>query len=322
MIAATRLTQEEFSINCGVHDNTLRLLLGGEPKADRTVTAIFSYLLFRELVEANKPLSRAQSKTVEAAIEEHCVKMPPRMRLNALPELTDAAKPAGGNALACMVVVLKFVHLRDRRKGRPAYTRAVTRLGGEAVEVYSEYFSVRTLYFRDAPQDLELQGSREFSVMDLQPVLPPALALSVDTGEAHHVAHVEAEPGPLSQVAATILNGIQADGDFSGNAAMGALVPEKCDRVVLVVDLSSIPVAPGGSLHAAPPTAWHRQPVGQTHKDTQLGCAKSEAGAFVIDTAQPFGEQGTAGAWRGGRALRASDQVIIRLAPNWDALAG
>lgn len=223
--------------------------------------------------------------------------------------------------LACMVVVLKFVHLRDRRKGRPAYTRSVARLGGQAVEVYSEYFTVRTLYFRNAPDTLKLQASRAFGTVDMQPVLPPALALLGDEAEDYHVSHKAPQPGPLSQVAVTILNGIQADGDFPGNAAMGALVPEPCDRVVLVVDMLSIPVAPGGSLHASKPTAWHRLPVGQTHKETQLGCAESVAGVFVIDTAEPFGEPDTAGAWPGGRPLLAKDQVIIRLALNWDALA-
>ena len=282
----------------------------------------FMFRLLRALLALpDGDLSEEEKDKLKDALERYCQEPPA-----AAPRAPRAGRAApvrpAGQALACMVVVLKFVHLRDRRKGRPAYTRSVARLGGQAVEVYSEYFTVRTLYFRDAPDTLELQASRNAGVIDLLPVLPPSLALSGDAGEPHQVEHMETAPGPLSQVAVTILNGIQADGDFSGNEAMGALVPEKCDRVVLVVDMLSVPVAPGGSLHAAPPTAWHRQPVGQTHKDTQLGCAESNAGVFVIDTAEPFGEPDAPGAWPGGRALRARDQVVIRLALNWDALAG
>ena len=284
----------------------------------------FVFRLLRALLAlpSEGELSEEEQRKLNDALERYDIKPPPA----APPRAPRAGRAAPvrptGQALACMVVVLKFVHLRDRRKGRPAYTRSVARLGGQAVEVYSEYFTVRTLYFRNAPDTLELQASRAFGTVDMQPVLPPALALLGDEAEDYHVSHEEPKPGPLSQVAVTILNGIQADGDFPGNEAMGALVPEPCDRVVLVVDMLSVPVAPGRDLHAAPPTAWHRQPVGQTHKDTQLGCTESVAGVFVIDTAEPFGEPDAAGAWPGGRPLRARDQVIIRLALDWDALAG
>jgi hypothetical protein len=137
------------------------------------------------------------------------------------------------NRLVCKTVWAKLIHLRDRYadpRPSPAYRRFDADRN-EYVDVFDEFILMRTLVFDHKPNlPIAISGERHCDYALFQPIYPPSHRLVNP-----YASHREMQPEILWQGATNVINGFNR-----GSEWISAEAEEDCDRLVLVVDLSSI----------------------------------------------------------------------------------
>ena len=286
---------------------TARRIMDGSSVTDK-----FIFRLLRTLLALPEgELSEEGKGRLAAAVADYCEEGP---EVAAIAQMRKPQSP-----LAVMSVYVKFLHLRDGRTSAPVYRKFIHRLDRK-VDVFDEFVIVRTLLFSAVPEPFEMVGHTK-GITDLQPAYPPRsalLPLYIGRHDApDSVGHFETEPEPLAQGAFTIVNGFQ-----EGNTVIGTLVVEKCVRLVLVVDMSSLPNS--GEFLVGPPLGFHvrKTPTSDGEERLAMRVDKSTSGAFILDTKQAHeGSDGDQG-WNPERhKLLKHDRCEMRFLVNWDALA-
>ena len=256
----------------------------------------------------NITLSPEQTFQVDAEIIEYCeeilVVVKPKLSdqlLSPPPSTEERLFKAGGHDFSCITVYTKFIHLKDEG-GAPAYLRFVARIN-EEIPVFSEILLVRTLYFRALPESYTVVATSIGGVADLQSVFPPRTHIALNylgTGkEPGLVEHLERVSPPgvetdrLSQVAYLLLNRF---GRGSEHPFVGSTIDGTCDRFVMVVDLTSLPI-PLDRLLTSPPIAYHKRANIDDPDLLTMVCEQSHTGMFVIDSAKVCNGQDAPGMW-------------------------
>jgi transcriptional regulator with XRE-family HTH domain len=299
----------------GLPQSTLSRIMQGTPVRIKSLRLLFNGLIrAADNVDRKTALNEQQLKQRDRKLREYCEEVIVEWKGDAEP---DPQAVESDNDLLCLLYYIKFIHLRDQRRNAPVYRRFVPRIGQE-IEVFDEFVSVRTLQFREAPRKHMLLGRRVGGAIDLQPIFPPRKNV---TGaymgrlvSPELVEHMESGPRDLSQGAYTILNGFQEGREFAGS-----MVFNSCDQLVLIVDMTSLPVD-SSRLFTAPPVAWHIRPDGDSEELRRMSCETSHLGAFIVDSTKAGPD--TADAWDPATdVLLENDRVEMRFSIDWDAVA-
>jgi hypothetical protein len=272
---------------------------------------------------SNQQPSREQSARIYSAITEYCEEEPSATRRSNIPESDIAhAEPGTGgiaeqDALSCIVVYAKLLHLRDRRSSPPVYRKFVARLH-EEVDVFDEILMMKTVFSGSTGQTHKLFG-RSIGVVDIMPLYPPRRNLSTsDLGRLNSplfVEHVETEPSRLSQVVFTYLNAVQY-----GNEDLGFIIPQRCERAVMVIDLTSLSI-PVERLLVSQPEAVHIRAQAEGVVKLKMPCVSGSTGAFIVDSIVQPHEPSDCDWDPDNDTLEAEDKIEVRFFFDWDRIA-
>ena len=300
---------------CGVNNSSgNRLLNGTTITVEGHIRKLFAPLTY--LVEdfrnfKGKPLSEDK---LQATIEQFCTitskerKRPTAPRQKATPEAV----------IKCMTVYVKFIHLRDRRHNDPVYTKVFPRRPGSH-PVFDEVVITRQFEFNTPPSHFVMMGSTK-GENDLQMLIPPLLELTPDQVNRFNVKsgiveHCEKSPGSLLCGAFTMINACQAGGD----EWIGSFIPLTCERLVFIVDMTSLAAYHTGQLFTGPIVAYHYRGTKPRHR-VRMAVETSDSGAFVVDTEKTatFDEEPN---WKANDQLIDCDEYRMYFPINWETVA-
>lgn len=303
--------------------SSVRRILAGERVSVTTLRQVFACLLPR----TDAPLTPDQAAQLDSLMRQYCGESAEagrgrRHAPNGAFREAPAASEEGAEeqkhpALACMLIYVKFLHLRDRQTAAPVYYKFIPRLNQE-IPVYDEFLMLRTMTFQTPMKGHKLAG-RSTGVVDLLPVFPPRGSLIVNDmgsiGLPNVVDHLETRESPLSQAAFHYVNGFQRTQE-----ELGFLVSEDCDRAVMAIDMTSLPVRPDRLLRADP-LAYHLRYEEDALVERRMDCSRSSTGAYLVDSRKSgVGAEGAA-AWNpAAHALLKNDKIEVRFSVAWDTL--
>jgi len=216
-----------------------------------------------------------------------------------------------------MLIYVKFLHLRDKQTSAPAYQKFIPRLNQE-IPVYDEFMMLRTMTFKTPMKGHKLYG-RSTGVVDLLPVFPPRCSLIVNDmgsiGLPNVIDHLETRESLLSQAAFLYVNGFQRTQE-----ELGFLVMEDCDRAVMAIDMTSLPIR-ADHLLREDPLAYHIRYEEDVLVKRRMDCSISSTGTYLVDSRKSGeGAEGVEG-WRpADHTLRKNDKIEVRFLVDWDAL--
>jgi len=224
----------------------------------------------------------------------------------------------------CMIIYSKLLYLRDIKRNEPAYKKYIVRLDRE-IDVFDEFIVLRTMQFKNKPSPFSIFGRRpNFGqegdvVTNMQPIFPPRTDVMVADknweGISNVSEHFEQNPELLWQGAFTIINGFQRGNEFARLFPIG-----KCDRAVLILDLTSVPAYCNGNLLNTPPIGH----CIRTNDDTRIKMHVEQAasGAFILDTQRAYEGDEVDNGWIPGKhIIENGDNFEMQFSVNWDVVA-
>jgi len=319
-----------------------RLIKGENIIIEENVKRIFSALLNYLNVDSNLPgsiesfLNGAQRQAVAEKMDYYCI-FTPRRHVNKPPKPVPPLPPVdadyphitGAQHLYCMTVYAKLMHLRDRRVQKPLYKKFIARLS-EEIDVFDELLIMRTLCFKSKPDPFLIVGRRP-EYTDLQPIYPPRTSLNphymdriIDstgtrlTPSPGSLEHFEAEPEQQWQGAFSMYNAFQYKHEY-----VGSLMTENCDRLVMVIDLSDVPVKRDNLFLAGHrPTAYHIRRTSNTMEQRlSLLIEESNMGCFIVDSSKPYENISSEPGWNPNEhKLLKNDKYEIHFRIDWEAV--
>jgi len=303
--------------------SSVHRILAGERVSVTTLRPVFACLLPR----TDAPMTPERAAQLDSLMREYCGESAEagrgrRHAPNGATREAPAASETGAEeqkhpALACMLLYVKFLHLRDRQTSAPVYHKFIPRLNQE-IPVYDEFLMLRTMTFKMPMKGHKLYG-RSTGVVDLLPVFPPRCRLIVNDmgsiGLPNVVDHLETRESLLSQAAFHYVNGFQRTQE-----ELGFLVMEDCDQAVMAIDMTSLPVRPDRLLRADP-CAYHIRYEEDVMVERRLDCSLSSTGAYLVDSRKSgAGAEDVAGWSPTDHMLLKNDKIEVRFSVDWAAL--
>jgi len=309
----------------GTSPSSVRRILDCERVSVTTLRPVIACLLD----PTDTPMTPGRAAQIDSLMREYCEEFPhsgagkkptPKSALRETPvspASEERPEEQRQTALACMLIYVKFLHLRDKQTSAPVYQKFIPRLNQE-IPVYDEFLMLRTMTFKTLTKGHKLYG-RSTGVVDLLPVFPPRCSLIVNDmgsiGLPNVVDHLETKESLLSQAAFHYVNGFQRTQE-----ELGFLVMEDCDQAVMAIDLTSLPLRTDHLLQA-PPVAYHIRYEDDVLVKHRMDCSLSSTGAYLVDSRKSGAGTDAVAGWNPpDHVLLKNDKIEVRFLINWEVL--